>query len=295
MLRIAVTAASLVILLVVAPSAAAQGVIFLDNACDVIIVPAEEAEAPEPGDPPPPADAGTVIPAEEGDTIVLTADSVCDPTFTIDPATGEGVLLTGNGIAIEADGVTLDLNGFDITSSSDVAAAGEAQGVDVENAGVSVGADGVTVTNSSAATSVVSEFTANFDFKATNSSLTGQLVGGAHNLVGGNAHGGGALAIDDSNGLTIDTVMLADLSANGDNGIDLKFSSNVLIQNSSIEGILTGIRIRGASNITLTGNTITGGCEAVEVRDSTNVVVAADNVLNEGANCPAEAEEPEEG
>jgi hypothetical protein len=279
MVRIAVTAATLAILLVLGPSAAAQSVIFLDNACDVTVVGPGAAEG-----------APGLIEAAPGDTIVLTADSVCDPTFTIDPATGEAVLLTGNGIAIEADGVTLDLNGFDNTSSSDVAAAGDEAGVDVENAGVSVGADSVTVTNSNAATSVVSNFTANYDYKATNSSLTGLLVDGAFNLVGGNAHGGGALAVDDSDGLTIDTVALADLSANGDNGIDLKFSSNVLIQNSSIEGILTGVRIRGAANVTLTGNTITGGCEALEVRDSTNVVVAPDNVLNEGANCPAEAE-----
>lgn len=278
-LRMSVTvlALSLATALILLPPATASHVIPLANACDVLVVGAGEAEV----------GAAGFVEADAGSTIVLTADSVCDPTF--DPATGE--LLTGNGITIETGDVTLDLNGFDILSSSDVAAAGDAVGLDVENAGVAVGGSNVTVTNSSQSVSLVDNFTANFDYKANGSSLVGtQLADGSYNLVGGNAHGGGALAIDDSSNLLIDTVRLADQSANGDNGIDAKFSSNVTVQNSSIEGVLTGVRLRSIAGATLTNNTITGGCEAIETLNVTNFV-SIGNTLTEGLNCPGAVEE----
>lgn len=273
---VAILALSLATALVVLSPATASHLIPLANACDVIVVEVGAAEG-----------APGLVEADAGSTIMLTGDSVCDPTFEVDPVTGEATLLTGNGITIETNDVTLDLNGFDIVSSSDVAAAGDAAGVDVENAGVAVGGSNVMVTNLSASVSLVDNFTANFDYKANASSLVGALLAdGSYNIVGGNAHGGGALAIDDSSDLTVDTVRLADLSANGDNGVDAKFSTNVTIQNSSIEGILTGIRLRSIDGATLLNNSISG-CVALE---TLNVVGLVDvgNTLTEGVNCPAE-------
>lgn len=210
--------------------------IAVTNACDLLVVPPGEGLG-----------AGT-LEAAPGDTVQLTADSFCDPEF--DPLTGD--LLSGDGIAIEADEVILDLNGFDIISLENVAADGEAAGFDVENAGVAVGAKNVTVTNSSAAVSVVSNFTANFDYaKAESSSLVGMLSGGVFNIHIGESHGGGGIAVDRSRAITIDTVEIVDQQpgeapVGGDNGIDWKRCSgpgNVL-KNSSIKAPLSGLRFR---------------------------------------------------
>jgi hypothetical protein len=238
---------------------------------------------------------------------------VCTPTFEGPDAAGECGLTAGNGITIEADDVTLDLNGRSIVSDSNVAAAGDAAGCDVENAGVSVGGDDVMVTNSSMTVSVVENFTANFDIKSDGSRLVGTATDttgdgfpdpGSSNLYGGRAHGGGALAIDKSANLTVSGVelndgevlqfsLLADPGpvADGDNGIDLKRCddpANITIENSVITGRLTGVRIRGCNGVTLTGNTITGGCAAVEILNS---IVTPDplepaNTLIVGPECP---------
>ena len=216
--------------------AGAATTIPLANACDVLVV--------EPGE----GLGAGFVEAAPGDTIKLTADSSCDPVFDLD--TGE--LLSGDGIAIAADGVILDLNGFDIVSSSNVAADGDAAGFDVENAGVAVGAKNVKVTNTSANVSVVANFTANFDYaKAESSSLMGMLVGGVYNIHVGESHGGGGIAVDRSKAITIDTVEIVDTNTaavpeGGDNGIDWKRCTGPgnSLKNSHVVAPLAGLRMR---------------------------------------------------
>lgn len=84
----------------------------------------------------------------------------------------------------------MDLKGFDIVSGpsaqvldGNVAADAYEFGLDVENAGVSVGAKNVTVRNTSNNVSIVTNFTANFDYaKAESSSLVGLKVGLVYNI-----------------------------------------------------------------------------------------------------------------
>jgi parallel beta-helix repeat protein len=236
------------------PGTASAAVRPLANACDVTVVPIGQGGVP-----------GT-LEAAPGDTVQLTANSVCDPVIgpVFNPRTGttEPGLVSGDGIAIEAPGVKLDLNGFGMSSSRDIAAEAAAQGADVENAGVIVGAQNVTVTNSSTtAASRVVNFTANFDFGKGGdfSTLRGaKLADGSYNLVGGDAHGGGVLAIDRTQRITLDTVALVDLAAEppaaatvaGDNGIDWKRCTGPTgtITNSLVVGPLTGLRMRGCTS-----------------------------------------------
>lgn len=255
--------------------------------CDLLVLPAEDV-AEGLGD--------NVLGVEEGDTIKLLDDGdgtplvyECIPAFElVDP--GECELTAGNGIGIEADNVTFDLNGHSIHSTFDVAFAGEQPPFecDVENAGVSVGGTGVTVTNTSNVVSLVDNFTANFDLKTRGDAKGSKIMGlnlgtpeaPVYNLVGGDAHGGGALAIDKSHNFTIDTVKLVDET--GDNGIDLKKCTgtkeegpSIVIKNSIIKGRFTGIRIRGCEDVALTSNDISSGeggigVELLKVKNSSD-------------------------
>jgi parallel beta-helix repeat protein len=296
--------------------------ILVANACDVEIV------APGQGVPGNPL----IIEAAPGDTVVLTADSRCDPVIgpVFNPRTGTTApgLVSGNGISMLAPGVTLDLNGFSIRSSTDAAAAGAAQGADVENTGVSVGAQNVTATNgSTAAVSTVENFTANFDYAkgSDNSRLVGKrLADGRYNLVGGAAHGGGVLAVDRTQRITVDTVQLADTVADpgaaavqGDNGIDWKRCTGPTgtVRNSVIQGPLGGLRLRGCTSggfvlennrvtspggdgiafsgnvrgATLSGNTIEGNAtNGVSVRAANEDIAITGNTIQNNAGCGIE-------
>jgi parallel beta-helix repeat protein len=261
--------------------------------CDVQVVPVGDGV---PGDP-------QVIEAAPGTVLSLAADATCVPLIgaIVDGVTGLTVqgLAAGDGITLAAPGVTFDLNGHSITSATDIASKGDQLGLDVENAGVAVGAAGVTVTNSSlAAASTVSNFTANFDFgKGSNgSSLRGQkLADGTSNLRGGDAHGGGVLAIDRTQNLTIDGVQLVDAASDlaslaGDNAVDWKRCTGTTgrLTNSVLQAPLTGVRLRGctAGGLVLSGNTITspGGTGVEVTRDVKGATITGNTISNNGAD-----------
>jgi parallel beta-helix repeat protein len=274
-------------------SVAGAAAILVANACDVQIVEPGDGVV---GDP-------KIIEAAPGDTVVLTANSLCEPVIgpVFDERTGTTApgLVSGNGISVLAPGVILDLNGFSIRSSKDAAAEGEAQGADVENSGVSVGAQNVTVRNTAGAVSTVENFTANFDYAKGSdvSTLVGQrLADGRYNLVGGVAHGGGVLAIDRTQRITVDTVQLIDPVADagtgalGDNGIDWKRCTGPTgtVKNSVVQGPLTGLRVRGCTSggLVLENNRFTGvGGDGIEfTRDVKGARVSGNTIEGNAAN-----------
>jgi parallel beta-helix repeat protein len=274
----------------VLPSAALAVVTDVASACDVSVVPPGEG-------------AGVVgaVEAAPGDTVRLTANSLCDPVIgpVFNPRTNTTApgLVSGDGIAVTAPGVTLDLNGFSIRSTKDVAAEADALGADVENAGVSVGAPNVTVTNSStSAVSTVANFTANFDYGkgGDGSILRGKkLADGSYNLVGADAHGGGVMAIDRTQRITLDTVALVDTVVEppgpavlaGDNGIDWKRCTGPTgTINTVVVGPLTGLRMRGCTSgfFSATGTTFRspGGAGIEFTRDVKGATLSGNIISN---------------
>ena len=235
--------------------AAAAGVLEVPNACDQVV---------------------TKDMAPAGTTIVLSGPAVhtCVPSF--DPVTGR--LLTGNGISVDAEGVTLDLNGRSIHSASDVLADARAvnSSLSVTNTGVALGGRSNRLINSSPVASLVDNFTGNVVVRAQDSTVVGSLTDAGYNLVAGNAHGGAALTLLASLRVTVDTVQLQDLSANGDLGLDVRRSESVTVKNSRIEGITTGARVRDSKFVSLLGNAYVSGHQGsgVELRTSEGSLVS---------------------
>ena len=212
------------------------------------------------------AGAPNAIEALPGDVVHLGQDGSCVPQ--VGPVTNKaGVtstgLVAGNGPTLDAPGVTLDLAGHSISSTYDVFAFCQTLSppADCENSGVSLNNKNTTVTNLSARPSVVSDFTTDFNVaKADSSRIVGAVVdstgaaaqgaGGpsvpaaAYNLVGRNSHFGGALSLDKSKAVTVDTVWLTSQTATGGDGLgaDLKRSDAITLQNSRVEADLSGVR-----------------------------------------------------
>jgi hypothetical protein len=276
---------------------AAAAVIEIGNACDVSIVAPGKGV---PGDP-------KVIEAASGDTVILMADSLCDPMIgdVFDKKLGKTVLglVSGDGISIAAPGIILDFNGHAITSTKDILAEAAEQGLDVENAGVSVGEANVKVTNSSLTTvAVVSNFTAEFDLGkgSQGSMLLGMSIDDdsdpathpVRNIEGRDDHGGGVLAIDRTQNLMIYSVKLSsdDLGGNGTVGVDMKRCSGPLIyiMDSELEGALGGVRIRDctAGSYMLMENEIHGftGDGVLFARDVKGVAVVENTIEDNAFN-----------
>jgi parallel beta helix pectate lyase-like protein len=268
---------------VVAPSiSTAFDVVTVDNACDMLVS-AEQA---------PP---GTII--------VLAGPPVHVCQVVLDA--GRREVRSGQGITIQADWVTFDLNGRSIRSASNAAAQADDAGFAAGNIGVMVGGKGVTVTNSSGtAVSVVENFTTNFLFQSRGqasfaSALTGKLIDHdntpatppVHNLVAGNAHGGGALAIEQSAHMMVDTVRLADLAsgdgppAGGSYGLYISHSEEITVRNSHIEGVRGGIRATQVRGLAILANALLSGREGsgIELGRGVRNARIADNLIARNA------------
>jgi hypothetical protein len=264
------------------PALAAAEEVLIEDACDVVVS-AEQA---------PP---GTII--------RLAGPPVHECRVVLDAVMGE--VRSGHGITVQADWVTLDLNGRSIRSASNAAAQADDAGFEAGNIGVFVGGRGVTVTNSSSgAVSVVENFTTNFLFRSRarpsfSSTLSGRLIDHdgnpqtppAHNLVGGDAHGGGALAVERSAHLLVDTVRLADLSpgdeppAGGSYGVKVRHSEDVTLRNCRIEGVRGGIRaaqVRGLAILANPGISGHGG-SGIELGRGVSDALVADNGIARNA------------
>lgn len=227
------------------------------------------------------------IEALPGDVVHLGQDGFCTPQ--VGPVTNKaGVtsigLVAGNGPTLDAPGVTLDLAGHSISSTFDVFAFCQTLSppADCENSGVSLNNKNTTVTNLSPTPSVVSDFTTDFNVaRAESARIVGAVVdpatgaaapgaGGpsvpaaAYNLVGRNSHFGGALSLDKSKGVTVDTVWLTSQTATGGDGLgaDLKRSDAITLQNSRVEADLSGVRWKQGNSFYALRNSLvdaTGG------------------------------------
>jgi hypothetical protein len=254
-------AASLAAVVLAQAPVAAAGVLEVDNACDRSI---DKVAAP----------AGTTV------LLVGPAVHTCIPTF--DPVTG--ALLTGNGITVDAEGVTLDLNGRSIHSASDVLAEARAvnPSLSVTSTGVSLRGKNNRIVNSSPLPSLVDNFTGNFEVRAQDSAVVGTLTDAGYNLVGGNAHGGAALTVLASLRVTIDTLQLQDMGANGGTGLEVRRSESITLRNSRIEGLFTGARVRDSKFVSLLGNPYVSGHQGggAEVRTSEGTTISANVVAD---------------
>lgn len=270
-------------LLVAAPAlATAADAVTVDNACDTFVS----------GEQAPP---GTII------VLAGPLEHVCP--VVLDARMRE--VRSGQGITIQADWVTFDLNGRSIRSASNAAAQADDAGFAAGNVGVMVGGKGVTVTNSSGtAVSVVESFTTNIRFQSRGqasfaSALTGKLIDhdnnpatpAVPNLVAGNAHGGGALAIEHSAYLTVDTVRLADLApgdeppVGGSHGAYISHSEEVSVRNSHIEGVRIGIRATQVRGLAILGNALVSGHagSGIELGRGVRNARIADNLIARNA------------
>jgi hypothetical protein len=265
-------------------AAAVEEEIVIEDACDVVIS----------GEQAPP-----------GTLIRLAGPPVHWCKVELDPAMRE--LRGGHGITILADWVTLDLRGRSLRSASNAAAQADDAGFEGGNIGVFVGGRGVTVTNSSAsAVSVVEGFTTNIRFSSRgqasfSSALSGRLIdhdgnpatAPVHNLVAGNAHGGGALAIEHSAHLLVDTVRLADLSpgdeppAGGSYGVRLRHAEDVTLRNCQIEGVRGGIRAAQVRGLAILANPDISGHRGSGIelgRGVSDALIAGNHIRGNAAN-----------